>query len=687
MNPNEQTGTEALGSVVAFEGRADTISTQLQLLPRSAQILILPGLKTYMPDEDEGWELDCQAYVAAVDAAIQSRNNLAESFLQASTPTNKRIVFMAGGAPSAMAMCVERIMSQETHGDRSAAEQILRQHLSQGSWRKGDRTSCIKSSPFAFNPRHSQREELLNNPILKAMRAADALDLLTADLQPSNDLDLTIQNRSRSVSLPIYGYSDNGTEVDQFVVYGADGGLQEQSISPAPLKTPVFSTVFYDKPRRQNLSIDRTGLISPRYAEGRVSQASFRTALTDFSIASPTSDAYSIRTMDNVTFGQASMLDFRNSVRMTAWRDSRRDSLLRPRSMESVVPAFQRFDSFCESVDDGAVEQDETEDGSDRGLNSNGTIRPKSCLVVVDSDNAGSSRFQSVDRPRTVIVKSSQATIKLQPVPLEKKRRSPPPDAEYIDRGTDAEGSTPEPEKTIPTFASIENMVLYIKEGSPNVVLHNAVNAFRNGEFPSRSRSTELQQVPEVRKSLPGTPKTPSASKSSTASPASVTARSDGSDYDPFAYTQPTRQPTEPSASAPATVTIVRPPTPAQTPPPLESELNVKFHDLVVAPNQTQVAIQNSIRSTLSEYFPPHAQGYHQFQFNLLPECEGLWLPMFRNAEDPNAPKGTSKVEQILAISSQKGVKKEYASNVFNTLEHMGTKGSEVGRCTRLNFR
>lgn len=66
-----------------------------------------------------------------------------------------------------------------------------------------------------------------------------------------------------------------------------------------------------------------------------------------------------------------------------------------------------------------------------------------------------------------------------------------------------------------------------------------------------------------------------------------------------------------PSQIAPK-VSIVRLPTPAQTPPPLVAVMNEhKFYEFVIAPNQTAVAVQNSLRSILAEYFSPDTQGYH----------------------------------------------------------------------------
>lgn len=91
---------ELLGSIVAFEGLLDTISMQLCLLPALPQVLILPGVQCRLPADLEH-DFDARIYVRHIHDALVARNETARAFLQGSTPTDKRLVFMNGGTPNA----------------------------------------------------------------------------------------------------------------------------------------------------------------------------------------------------------------------------------------------------------------------------------------------------------------------------------------------------------------------------------------------------------------------------------------------------------------------------------------------------------------------------------------------------------------------------------------------------------
>ncbi|POR37087.1 Uncharacterized protein TPAR_02712 [Tolypocladium paradoxum] len=672
--------TELLGSIVAFEGRPDTISTQLRLLPTSAQVLILPSVRCYISADDLDQGFDARLYVRQVHDALVARSNAARAFLQGSTPTNKRLVFMNGGTPSAQALCIKAIMKHETRGSKAEAGAIFDELIKDGLAGLESPVNMYRNrNTFGYTASETGGFE---DPITRAMRAADALDRQTANLQPSNDLDLTASTRQRSSSLPLYRYSDEFGDAAPFLVFGAaraddrDIQVEETANSLVAPTTPSVAVTQFNA--RKSTHLSPANLVPAPYSPSCIGEtyepisAQYR---AEADAASPISDVVSIRTPDNVVYGEASLLDMRYSAG--------KGSLVRVKSVDRIYPASPKFRDLCIPSNSWLAEPE-----TPRAVH-----RPRSLMVITDDKNATFTRLNSVERPRTVVVRSKIPIVKVAPVPQGKKnKKRAKPKTTYVDRGTDAGAGAYKKAPFQPVFSCTEDLLVYLKEGTPDGVLESAVNAFKGGRYPLLSHSPTASEPDNTEPSLPGTPKSrASEAEENRATAAELTvihASANVDDYDPFAYMQPTLQPPKSVQVAPK-VTIVRPPTPAQTPPPsadaVESEH--KFHEFTIAPNQTAVAVQNSLRSILGEYFPPDTQGYHQFQFSLLPELDGLWKPIFR-ATGPDGPQSCDgKVNQILAIGSQKGVKKEYSLAITGHLEQLGSKSSGLGRADRLDFR
>ncbi|KAM4059255.1 gastric mucin-like protein [Hirsutella rhossiliensis] len=672
--------TELLGSIVAFEGRPDTISTQLRLLPTSSQVLILPSVQCNFPNVDLGQNFDARAYVKRVHDALVARNEAARTFLQASTPTNKRLVFMNGGTPSAQALCIKAIMMHETAGDRAEAGAIFDDLIKDGV--AGLHEDWHRRSAFDGRDQAGDFED----PITRAMRAADALDRQTASLQPSDDLDLTVPTRQRSSSLPLYGYSDAFGDAAPFFVFGArtaeKDGQVDETCPTAPRK-PSLAVPQSDDPAQKPTLLNPWNRVSIPYSPSCIGESyepsSFQERI-EVDASSPMSDVFSIQTLDNVVYGEASVLDVRHSV-------SGRGSLARVKSLDRIYPASPKFRDLCIPSESWLAEPETPR-----------PHRPQSLMVFRDDKDAPWSRLSIVERPRTVMVRSKMPIVKVAPVPQGKKKRKRHVRARstYVDRGTDPDAESDEQAPFQPVFPLTEDLVVFLKEETADGLLESAVGAFRDGHYPLLPLSPKASEpIEDAEKSLPGTPSSRSseAPRHCNSAPepeedmvAPASANLD--DYDPFAYIQPTAQAPKPSPMAPK-VTVVRPPTPAHTPPPsvAVSENERKVHEFSIATNQTAVAVQNSLRSILAEYFPPDTQGYHQFQFSLLPEFDGLWKPIFRGTETDSPQKGEGNIHQILAIGSQKGVKKEYSLAITGQLERLGSKSSDLGRADIVDFR
>lgn len=700
------------GSIVAFEGLPETISTQLRLLPTSPQILILPSVQCYLPTDDADEPPAAHEYIRMVHDAAKARNKTALSFLKPATSTNKRLVFMNGGTPSAQCLCIKHIMRYETEGDDAEAEAMFNFLIKEGllglesqakKWNgefssgkeqrerehvaTADKAEPYElASPFSDEQRPAgdlQRAwapaESDEDPITRAMRAAEALDRQTANLQPSNDLDLTLAARRRSVNLPMYGYSDNFGDSAPFFVFGA-GRKEEDRTSVAentaedepamamPPRVPRFSVTHYED--QYSEAPPPTGRSDPQPSPSCVGESYGPTFLhSPFAENCHTSksDCFDIRSPSDVVFGEASLVDMRTS----------RNPVTRVRSLDRIDKAspVRREVRVLQRTAEGGPE-------SSRG--------PSSSMVVPDGSESSSAPINPTTGPRVVAVGAGEpGVVNIRPVPSVKKRKSH--ESAYVDRGTDAQRETGTPESFVRVLPIMETLVVYLREDVPDVLLEKAVRNSRVGAYPVLSSSPDGSETETVNEHLPSTPKsqstrdsdeTPKAAGRNEPAVASPSVDVDG--YDPFAFAQ---KPPE-SDDAVLPMKVERPPTPVRTPTPsLSDTKEEKFHDFKVAGNQTAVAIQNSLRSVLSTYFPPGTRGYNQFSFPLLPELDGLWRPIFREAE-PGSPRDDNRrTDQILAIGVQKGVKKEFSSSVISLMDKLGSNSRGLSRSGRLDFR
>jgi hypothetical protein len=699
------------GSIIAFEGHAETISTQLRLLPTSSQILVLPDVQCYLPEDDSCGKFDAPTFIRQVHEAAVARNEAAQMFLQHPASNGKRLVFLSGGTPSAQALCMREIMKHETDGDDSKAEDkfnfLVREGLAglgvqRRKWEAQEASArsprATKTEQLGKNDRNwktlslktvqDQPEQIDEDPITRAMRAAEALDRQTASLQPSNELDLTLSTRPRSTSMPMYGYSDSYGDAAPFFVFGApnrrransdvsvEGVADDATLPPLIDMAPKFAVTHYeDFPEQALITTEASN--SPSCIGETYGPTFLHSPLAD-GLATSKSEAFELRSPAEVVFGEAALVDVRNP--------SGKGPVLRVRSLDRIYPSSPKLHRLSQAFGTDAED-------------ANAPLRPQSCMVVIPSKkDLSSSRLDPVERPRTVLVKAKQlGHVTLAPAPMGKKRH--PTYATYIDRGTDAEVRMDDAEPFTPVLPLVEDFAVYFREDVTDALLDRVIKGFKDGIYPVPCPSIDGSEADTVTDHLPSTPKSQNTCHDEDKTPQAevsdgstvVASSMDADDYDPFAYVQSSwppknKIPRKPVQGQP-TAKMEAPPTPEKTPEPSVSGKEERFHEFSVASNQTAVTIQNSLRSILNAYFPPEAEGYNQFQFSFLPELEGLWKPIFREAE-PGSPRTSNyRMDQILAIGSQQGVKREFSSRIIGLLSRLGFKNSGVSRSGRLDFR
>ncbi|KAG5927199.1 hypothetical protein E4U42_002497 [Claviceps africana] len=676
-----------MGSIVALEGEPDLVSTQLRLLPISPQLLILPSIEHYVKPGDRNGCFSARGFVQQIHAALVARNDAARTFLDGSMEDHKRLVFLHGSTPGAQTLCVKQIMKYETNGNRAEAEAIFEEIVKDGVAGLNDHSSNLdldnQGSGCSYTVNND--DNVKEDAIMRAMRAADALDRQTADLQPSDGMVPGLPFRPRSSSLPLYGSLDEFADPTPFYVFGAlRPDDEESSAEDDDVETvsalPTLKATMFSKPTQHTSEIPKLGswCQSPSICStscfGEIYRSRVNADGTDAMAGSPASEAFSLESSDNVVFGEASVLDMRLS--------SRRSSISRVKSLDRIYPASPRFRDLSIPTQSWLDDPD-----SPRTLQ-----HSKPATWLSDAQTHTSSQMSILERPRKIVVRPRLSSVQVRPVPVSKKRKKAKEAMgharpNYVDRGTDAWQSLAKDSRYLPVLPPVEDIVVnLVGNDSADILFESAISAFKYHRFPPLSYSPTPSDADNNDGSTPGTPIQPSSEsgdklrvhckESDVLSPSAE-------DYDPFSHTHPSWQLSK-SSDLTAMVSTVQLPATVQTAPPAVSESDNKFHEFHVAPGETAISIQNSLRSILSGYFPPDTAGYRQFHTSLLPEFDELWRPLFRGG---SSHRDDGSLIQILATGSQKGVSKEYLQGVTGRLEKVGTKLSEFVETGRVDFR
>ncbi|KAG6093533.1 hypothetical protein E4U30_004224 [Claviceps sp. LM220 group G6] len=674
-----------IGSIVAFEGEPDLVSTQLRLLPTSSQLLILPSVEFYVKPGDSNQCFCARGFVRQIHDALTARNDVARAFLDGSTTDDKRLVFLNGSTPGARMLCVKKIMKYITNGDRVEAETIFEDIVKDGVSGLDDSLFDMSLASHNLDCSYTVNDgfNAEEDPVTKAMREADSLDRQTANLQPSNGRVLNPTTRPRSSSLPLYGFVDGFADSTPFYVFGvqpndeespAESVVKRVSAPPTVKLTRLGSCITKSTQNTRGIpKLATSPCTSPSmYSPSCIGETYHQGGSTDRADAvpgSPVSEASSLQSSDPIVFGEASVLDVRQS--------SGFGSIARANSLGRIYPTSARYQDHIQSwLDD-----------PDTPISSQ---QPEYATFLLSDDRIQKpGRASIVDRPRTIIVRSGLSSVQIHPVPISKRRRQGKESIDnakpnHIDRGTESRQSAVQDSSYRPVLPPVEDLVISIlRQDSSDALFDSAVSAFKYHRYPPLYHSPTASDADFNHGLSPGTPTHPSPEsehglqvhlKELDVSPSA-------DEYDPFAYAQPSWQIPKLTDLA-STVPTVRLPTPAHIPSPTEGDMRI--HEFHVASGQSALSVQNSLRSILRDHFPPDTEGYRQFQTSLLPEFDELWEPLFSKR---SSHRGDKNDVQILALGSQNGVNKDYSQAIINRLEEIGGKNCEIVKTGRVNFR
>ncbi|KAK1832152.1 hypothetical protein QBC39DRAFT_75763 [Podospora conica] len=653
------------GKIVALEGPSDLVTTQLRLLPTSSQILILPGIQRYLPDGDEEPPTSTKEFIYKVHMASRARHTAAVSFLQEAAHDKKRVVFMDGGTVGARVLCVSAIAYNQTAGDIEKADEIYEKLTSDGIAGLLDdrRTSDMglgggssdakppslrSKTDTASSNRVSvmSKGSISEDPIVRAMRAADALDRRTENLQsPNNEVDVSACwfNNTKTWS-------------------GSRPRLPSMTFG-GPVAGSMSSCALGNGGDPRSLLSSVEDLSSSEIDSATVCSRPLETHIPSSTLS---------------------------------WVDEACEVTNSPRSQQLAPPVEPPATrpKRCESTES---------DGFNFAFESPSTAlqppvrkRPPRLNLVIDP---GQKKNLPAIAPPTEFAPSN-SSLNLSVVRLDETSATPPLSAcrqpprkasaypeSYVDKATDTAGlsyddsasvySTPTPpvEEVLPL---LEDLVIYLAGEAHNEVFERIFQGFRNGTI--RINETASDGSGQA-------PMSPTGTTSQTTDLAAVSSPSDtissrdtigqlpfqGGGECSFLYdiSRESRLPTPP-------YDLYKPPTPKLGP-------DQRFQTLSVR-RQTEVSTQNTLRLILSSYIPSEVWTQQPTRA-LNPLGKGtLWKPVLWGNKPAGKWQPCRELDMILAIGSERSVRKSYTSAVIDQIEKLGSK-VDVSRSGRLDLR
>ncbi|PSR93634.1 hypothetical protein BD289DRAFT_364388 [Coniella lustricola] len=678
------------GGLVALEGPADIVSTQLRLLPPSSQILILPSVQHYITEDiytDD--RFTARSYIKAVHEAALARHHAALHFLNGANDINKKLVFLHGGTAGAVSHCISVINERQTAGDVLMAESVFRDIVRQGTRGLFEEKVDVQHEIWEMYASERDREELLReeddeDPIIKAMRAADALYHETDSLQPA---DYYIRTRPRSLSLPMLELAESSP----FFVFGS------------PPHEPNVSVFETDDDEDTRSARDRTHNRPWQHAEKeRWGAAALKLSLPGQTATTKVERSHT-RSIEDRPAAQALSPATDNFPSPPATPDG--VVYGEARLVQMQASKLHRLQRRTKSLDDMELAQA-------RSRRVTIELAPQGNASPLDSAEAKSRHWSIIEdpyssnnllhRPDARFVKAQKTTIRKPPTFLD----GAPSQGRgtYINQGTDALGLDkydrgPSSELWLPVLPLHEDLVIHFTSETSDYVLGSVIGLFRDGIYPievAKAASCESEDQ-EVYSPSPSAMDLISQEYHSGMSPelspvAEVPSSDEASDYGSSAVGDKrmnTSNSIDPSTGLSSSLAAVKLPTPSCTQSPnMGQPPRTIFRDLATTSRSNAVATQNELRKALSVYFP-FRQDIALQQFNLpsLYDMDRRWKPMFGEVEGRGLSLNRRTADCILAIGCQNGVKTELFLALTGQIEKLGCKSNGTSRSGRLDIR
>jgi hypothetical protein len=677
---------EHRGSLIALEGDPDTVAIQLQLLPLSSRILILPPLE--IAPFREGIKFNARFFVRSVHEQLQNQFKIARSFLESSTSEQPRLVFMSGGSINAVVKCVTAISENITNGEIGEAEDLFHEIVKDGvaGLLRQDDTQIDEGSVqpgvaedgndrVILQDQEAETYQLADHPSISAMKAADSLDRDTAALQQPAEGELEDteiidiwHNAARSTT----GSVPNTPRIMDILSTNEEGNSIKTTVIEVPYSciSPVEGRFVFSPPP-----------YTPRTAHSVFTDGtSHDGSMDNFYLRSPSlcKEVSAPPTPGLVELGEACIVEV---------------SANGARAVKRVKSIEYSSSSTLRSPFLGLNHHNLKRTTSVNGLRYSGSKIQKYM-------HARSQDFLAPENvPRPMFVKASETVITRSPSTF----RYPYAPHTYIDRGTDTHGLyesetvADEPEEDIKNsgpFESVfpvdEDLIVHFSNGR-NGVFESIIRSYKNGCYPVASRMSHnskgfksLSSSSQLEDKITEMPVSPIATNvdSNPCYPrrnVKLNSRKnlplDGRCAWPVGGNPKDSSHIMPKAE---------PPTPATTPPLVKPDVTQKFQEIIILSDAIMaIDVQNSLRLALSIRLPPEASKVKQHIFAI--ESNRLWKPLFHNCA--NSCHSSTTVDQIIAIGCEDGVTKGFFHSILAKVENLGSKKHSPSRASKLDIR
>lgn len=679
------------GSIIALEGPEEIVATQLHLLPPSSQIMVLPKLQHYISTSSTSHEQkrlrhrsDPRHIISTIHHAAKRRHSVAMEFLQHSTVERKRAVFLEGGTCGAKLMCLDAIGKAYTAGNLEKAAAIFDRLMSQGlksleddefdvdsiidpkssdTWDGNPDVSKDVWANKGTKPNQREDDDEMEDPIMRAMRAADALDKETEDLQPpSHDVDLSvpldfglIRPRARSLSM-------SAVEIR---VAAVDGVIRERDVdldmSAAAASTSAnpFQLLPSPLPFPSNpvTTITTTSFLAisppPKNTQGQLRKAR------------------SYEPPQNLREAQFNLrVDDFNNAQMASTMASKVSATQHWNAKEFTVGAEIGVATTLLGSSTGTEDKDREWDGT-ASISNYSTATP----TTHDATYVGTHATAAVSPKPPRFHVPLRNLFEKKPRTFEGLNNLGDGDrAIGTEQGRTSSDET-KPSSSEPLLPFNEHYVIHFSNGSkPDEPFSFVSSRYKDCLDASHHRPFTTSSDSPKADATAIDPRTKEQLRDNM-TPTSEHNMYPASEYDPYRYEeQPEQQSTTPGYVFPASFPI----TPQAT----------QFHDLSTN-NKTAVWVQNTLRSVLDTHAPVEEIDYLSSASDS-PDSQlhSLWEPLMC-AEMDDQKEEERKIDLILAIGAEGGVKKDFKQGIMAKIEQLGFPSNDNGmsRSGRLGLR
>ncbi|KAH8820436.1 hypothetical protein F5884DRAFT_49259 [Xylogone sp. PMI_703] len=692
--PNSQ---DSCGQIVAFEGDVDTIATQLQLIPFSSKILIIPSLESSLPRPKPSTLFDPHAYIHDVHTVLTARIEKARSFLKLSTPTQPRLVFLNGGTICARATCVRAICDNATDGDVREAERQFNEAVKDGL------DGLLRSRPRPREEkeaeeekgqedeeeeqqqqRHQQLQPDTSNTTNDAEETVTAAVAVAAPSIPAPEppavrmmRSITPEIQTRGLAFQEFGHPSR-LSADLMVEDRPESVLEDEPPSWGALTPKENLTSRMEK--RTTFGGQIPSPVARRLRDTEEEeQSGDESDLDDF-----TSPLNSALVTEDVVFGEAYIVDVPSKYL--------RASSKRTKSAETI-------DVTITKPPDGTFGPGSPESGASdspivmRPFTADGRLQRKPSLPLFQLPKTTYDGSPATANEKTLLPSADVEPPEKESRPL--GRRGTFSEDSAIDVTAGSSGKPHGSFAFEPVFPLLEDLVIQFKDGSSDDILESVIASYKDGSYPIiPQRRTIL--VPSPTSAVfsgyeSGLPMFASGitvevdEVRSHKSQGSNSHLSDGGDYpSEMHHRWPSqdefgRSSTEGRGFGGLTAQTITPPSTA-------NGISQKFCDFTYTNSSNAVHIQDSLRAVLDSYFPTNETGYSQGFSLIATGTDRLWKPVFGSIDDSTGSQRTT-VDQIIAFGHEDGVDTDLFAHISGQIEALGMKRNGINKAGKLDLR